>query len=162
MGFGRDEILRPLPLAHRESRHTGPGGGNGIELCAVAEGVTKVQRVRTGELLIQPKPELIRALRYDLRRRVDVGAVVRYGEETQKAQRKRARIGLRERHLVKRIRLVEENVEQLVHLMAIRVGIFAEAAIVKSFESYCGEVSRSLRHRGHRRRIRLALMVSKA
>jgi hypothetical protein len=71
-----NEILRPLLLPYRETRHARARRGNRMKFCAIAEGIPEVQRVGSSNVLIEPQAELIRVLMYDLGRGIDVVSIV--------------------------------------------------------------------------------------
>jgi len=124
-----------------------------MELGSVAEGVAEVQGVSGSDVLIETQPELVGVLANDLRRRVNVVAIVRRWKKWQQFGRW---VGHR-RHveLIVHIRLIQKNIEKLV------IRIVAEAP-GKSFRTNLSEVALCFGERGHGRGIRFALAVAEA
>ena len=128
--FLSDEILRALILAHGKSRHAGAGRGNRIELIALVEHVTEIQGVRLSQVVIEADAELVVVLGDDLRGGEEIGAGVGEREEAEETGGEGVDVG----ELVVGIRLVEEDVEELV------IGIVAEAS-GESFGTRGGKIT---------------------
>ena len=62
------KVLRAMIFSDREARDAGSGGRERIHARAVAEHVAEVKRIRGGEVMVQPQPELIAVLAQSLRR----------------------------------------------------------------------------------------------
>ncbi len=112
MRFLGDEVLSSLLLPDRKAGHAGTGCRDRMELRAITEGIAKVQDIGGSNVLVQTQSELIRILVHDLRRREDIGSIVRGRKKAQEILRERAE----KRHvkLVVGIGLVEKDIEELV------------------------------------------------
>ena len=105
-----DEVLRALLLPDGETGNAGSGSGNRVELIAVCEHIAEVQRIGTGEIVIETDAELVGILSNRLRRGEEILTAVRKREEAEETGGERIDVG----ELIAGVGFVEKDIKELV------------------------------------------------